>query len=260
MNRLEQYRHQKRNENLLALGRRWSLFMAVAGGAILLVRSLSWPQIFGQLETNVALANLILAFALVMITAFYAAMTSATLNEMRAGRIAGIRPILKIRLGHFVAHQAIESSSKLRRLEGMCRVTNVGRGTAVDIRLELHVPWKRNPTEELVRTSIGDAILSLEPGREIELAAGVHVHSYDVKMPDEAFFHVSASFEDIGGNLYEITQFYDLHPIRGISESQDDWRSYLCFEDLRQIVTRSYRRRRQGWVIPSDREITLLER
>lgn len=62
--------------------------------------------------------------------------------------------------------------------------------------------------------------------------------------PDKSFFEVDASFEDVEANLYQIKQFYDLHPIRGIEPDTQEWRCHLRFEDLRYVLFRPGRRAR----------------
>lgn len=77
--------------------------------------------------------------------------------------------------------------------------------------------------------------------------------------PDQNFFEVDASFEDIKTNLYQIKQVYDLHPIIGRERGTQEWRCFLRFEDLTCIPFRRGSRSRYTARVPRSERL-LIER
>lgn len=252
MNRLDAHRRSQRFVRLHRGAVAVLLSLAFALLLLVFIASVPWRTVSAALTAHGSLVNIALTATLAIITAFYALIPSATLKEMRVARAAANRPLVKIRLGHFLVRNDAGSSEPLLRLEANASFANYGRGTAVDMRAHFSVPWKRSAdAEEFVSSQIGDAIPALEPGRHIEVPATSNVHQYAVSFPDKGFFEVDASFEDVEANLYVIKQFYDLHPIRGVDAGTQEWRCHLAFEDLRLVLFRPGRRARS---VTLDRE------
>jgi hypothetical protein len=260
MNRLDAHRRSQRFTRLQRRAVALSLALGFAFVLPSLIARVPWRSVSAAVTTHGPLVNIVLTAALVIITAFYAFVTSATLKEMRVGRAAENRPLVKIRLGHFVVRNDVGSSGLILRLEAIATFANYGRGTAVDLRAYLSVPSKRTgDVEEFVSSQIGDGIPALEPGRHLEVPVTSHVHRYPVSSPDRSFFEVDASFEDVEANLYQIKQFYDLYVVRGVDAQTQEWRCHLCFEDLRYILFRPGRRARSV-SLDQEAERLLIER
>jgi hypothetical protein len=238
MNRLDSHRRHQRFCRVQRHVNEWVAAFGVGFVVLAFIVLVPWRAVSAASTGYGALVNILLTAALVIITAFYAFVTSATLSEMREGRAAASRPLVKIRLGHFIVRNEGGISGYLR-LDGIATFANYGRGPAVDIRAYLSVPSTRgSDAETYTMSEIGDPILALEPGRPVELAVGSLVHQYSVSLPDKNFFEVDASFEDIEANLYQIKQFYNLHPLPGPEPDTQEWRCYLRFEDLTCIPFR----------------------
>ena len=259
MDRLESYRSYRRFGRWHLRSVRILSYIALGSGLAWAVSIVRWKEISTALQAHSAALSLGLAATLVLITGYYAFMTAATLREMKSAREASVRPVVKIRLDHFVARN--DTSSPSVHLESLARIANYGRGAAIDVRLNLTVPWKREAgKEELVRSSIGEPIPALQPGSAIDVKASTYVNPYQVNFPEKAFFEVDASFEDIEAQYYEIKQFYDLHPITGLEPDTQEWRCHLSYEDLRLVAPSSLRHRRGGVTSSDDKERVLVER
>lgn len=264
MNRLDLHRRRHRFDEMRRHVSEWVVALSVGYVVLVFIVLVPWGTVSAASMAFGTLVNILLTAALVVITAFYAFVTFATLSEMREARATASRPSVKIRLGHFTVTPVVGVSAagsvEHLRLDGIATFANYGRGPAIDIRAHLRVPSERNgDAETYVESEIGDPILALEPGRIVEVPHGSIVHPYSVHRPDENFIEVDASFEDVDTNLYQIKQFYDLYPIIGRERGTQEWRCHLRFEDLTCIPFRRGSRSRHTARAPNSERL-LIER
>lgn len=164
MNRLDLHRRRHRFSQTRRHAAEWVVALGVGFVALVFIVLVPWRAVSAASAASGTLVNILLTAALVVIAAFYAFVTSATLSEMREARAAASRPSVKIRLGHFTVSPEVgvsaAGSAKHLRLDGIVTFANYGRGPAIDLRAYLCVPSKRNgDAETYAESEIGDSIL-----------------------------------------------------------------------------------------------------
>jgi len=206
-------------------------------------------------NTYAPVVNLILTIALVLITAWYAWITTRMAAEIADSRRASIRALLWLDVG----------MPDLSPLDGQARPTiatqfqlwNLGRGAAMAAKFRCTVPYE----SEKDSTSI---VADVQPQPPAVLAPGA-VHSAnwsifgfptDMTSSREDFLEAQVTYQDTEGNLYELFATFDLQVIGGLLF----WR--LSSETLYFLPFRRRRSPREvGTVLgPATEYIQLYER
>lgn len=218
-------------------------------------------------EAHPNLANVALSAVLAAITGVYAFLTHALLRETRTARLQGVRPTIRIRIATLELNDVLGAStsgSAMKSLGSTAVVDNIGRGAAIDLRLEVVVPWmiSKNSRTEYVMKSVAEHT-TVPVDARVALPFEILTCAYDLPHRHNSFVELTAYFEDSEVELFEIKQFYDLTSVSETPGQSPILRLRLNFEDLRRVRTRR-RMPRSGMDIRSsvDREKidVLLER
>jgi hypothetical protein len=227
----------------------------------ILVDKLLLPERASAIQLFATIGNLLVGAVLVVITAFYAWITRATLRELIEARRSARRP-MPLLVAKVPALTPLDS--KRTKFATTFELTNTGAGTAVRPVITIILPrdapeslnhrwlepaaWKRS-------TDIRDLPTLIVSGVQVERDVAV---SLDFQIPQDrlkGFMQAFLVFEDADRNSYQLLQEYDLLLLEDI---YIDWQ--LIYERLtmRPVRGRTFLTPDHGpseWVDERDTEL-----
>lgn len=153
----------------------------------------------------------VLTFFLFLVTAFYAWVTFKMFREQSEQRNVELRPNIFLTVADPKFFE--DESQNMRTATFQFNLSNFGKGTAINISLEFHIPHdikKKTGEFEYVSSSFREINPFFQSGNNIEGEKRIFSNLYALGENIDEFLVVYISYEDIQRNLYHLEQYYKL--------------------------------------------------